>query len=160
MIYAAVALVLVLLVFQIDNVSRRANVSYVLDTSFNKAYLGEVNQIVMYCQNYGDRAASFYLVLSSVNASFQVQTQQNYIQVNSKTVKVPFLLQEHWFSMSAKSKPVFFTVDENVTGFSFSGSLEPQGYGGLDVSSGFTSATFVWSGTENCYVLGTVGIFT
>ena len=141
-----------LAVFQIDNVSRRAVVSYAF-AGDPKYYDREGNQLIIQCQNHGDRAASFYLVLSSVNATFQVKTQQDYIQTSSRTVKVPFLLQESWLSMSANSKSVFFTIDENVTGFSFSMSLEAQGYGSLVVASGDTNERFVWDGTENCYML-------
>jgi hypothetical protein len=99
-------------------------------------------------------------VLSSANASFTAQTQQTYLQVNSTMVKVPFLLQEHWFSMNADSKPVFFTIDENVTGFSFHVSLEAQSYNSLVVVSGDTDISWVWDATENCYKLSTTGGFT
>jgi hypothetical protein len=159
LIYLVAALVIVLLVFQIDNVSRRAVVSYAF-AGDPKYYDREGNQLIIQCQNHGDRTASFYLVLSSVNATFQVKTQQDYIQTSSRTVKVPFLLQESWLSMSANSKSVFFTIDENVTGFSFSMSLEAQGYGSLVVASGDTDERFVWNGTENCYILSGGGGFT
>jgi hypothetical protein len=111
-------------------------------------------------ENHGNRAASFYLVLSSVNASFQVKTQQNYVQISSTTVKVPFFLQESGRSMSEASKPVFFTIDQNVTGFSFSFSLERQDYVHLVVASGDTCVWFVWNGTKNVYVEGGGGGFT
>lgn len=93
------------------------------------------------------------LVFSSVNASFHVTNQQNYIQTSSRTVKVPFSLQESGVSMSTDTKPVFFTIDENVTEFSFSFSLEAQDYSHLVVSSGDTGVSFVWNVTENCYTL-------
>jgi hypothetical protein len=161
LVYVVAALVIALLIFQIDNVSRRAIVSYSFaGAGDTKYYDREGNQIIMQCQNHGDRAASFYLVLSSVNATFQVKTQQNYIQTSSRTVKVPFLLQESWLSMSADSKPVFFTIDKNVTGFSFSISLEAQGYGSLVVGSGDTDIRFAWNGTENCYMLDMISGFT
>ena len=159
LIYLAAALVIVLLVFQIDNVSRRAVVSYAF-AGDPKYYDREGNQLIIQCQNHGDRAASFYLVLSSINATLQVETQQNCIQTNSRTVKIPFLLQESWLSTSANSRPVFFTIEENVTSFSFSMSLEAQDYSSLVVASGDTDETFVWNGTENGYMLNGGAGFT
>jgi len=154
LIYLVVALTLVLLVYQIDFVTRVAVVDYSIDARGLRFYPGEVNEISVYCSNSGDRACSFYLVLSSVNASFPAQTQQTYLQINNTMVKVPFLLHERWSSMSADSKPVFFTIDENVTGFSFSLSLEANSYNPVVVySAPFSRIWCVWNATESCYKL-------
>ncbi len=159
-LYAAFALIIFLLFFQIDNVSRRAMITYGFSAGNNRAYVGAVNHVTLSGENHGGRAARFYLVFSSVNASFQTQNQQDYILANSKTVKVPFVLSESGFSTNAASKPVLFTVDENVSGFSFSATLEPTGLGGLSVTSGFSSATYTWNATENCYAMEYASMFT
>jgi uncharacterized membrane protein len=152
LVYVVTLLIIALLLFQIEDAPRRAVITYWY-AGGTKYYGRTDNQVVMGCQNHGDRAASFYLVFSSVNASFQVTNQQNYIQASSRTVKVPFSLQESGVSMSTDTKPVFFTIDENVTEFSFSFSLEAQDYSHLVVSSGDTDVSFVWNVTENCYIL-------
>jgi hypothetical protein len=154
LIYFVVALMLVLLVYQIDFVTRIAVVSYSIDTSRDRFYLGEVNEISVNCISTGDRACSFYLVVSSVNATFSAQNPQTYLHVNTTIVKVPFLLQERWSSMNADSKPVFFTIDENVTGFSFRLSLESQGYSSVNVFEAPVSSIWcVWNATEGCYMI-------
>jgi hypothetical protein len=159
LIYVVTCLVIAVLIFQIYDVPRRAVISY-LFAGDTKYYDREYNQILINCQNYGDKAASFYLILNSINASFQNQTQQNYIQTSSRTIKVPFMLQESWLSTNAESKPVFFTIDENVTGFSFSFSLENQSHAPLIVASGDTNVEYAWNSTENCYVQGILSEFT
>ncbi len=158
--YATFALVIFLLFFQIDNVARRAIIDYGFSAGNNRAYVGAVNQVTLTSGNRGERSISFYLIFSAVNASFQIENQRDYILVNNRTVKIPFSLSESWLSTNADSKPVLFTVDENVTGFSFSATLEPKGWGGLSVSSGFSSATFAWNATENCYVMQYASMFT
>jgi hypothetical protein len=156
LIYAAIAVVLVSLVAQIDNVSRRAIIDYAVGGP-TKFYSGTLNQLTLSSGNHGNRDARFTLVISSVNASFQIQPQQNSIQTDNKTAKVQFYLQESWFPKSSDNKPLFFTIDDNVTGFSFSVSFDS--HGSVDVASGVTSLSYVWNGTENCYNAGVFGGF-
>lgn len=160
LIYCAIALVLVLLVFQIDNVNRRAFVNFGLGSGQTRVYPDEANQAVLSCQNHGNRAANFYVILKSVNASLQVQTQQNYVSVDSQTVKVPFSLSEASLAANPVNKSVIFTIDERASGFSFSTSLEPIGHEELYLKSSRNSETFVWNLTENCYVLDVISSFT
>jgi hypothetical protein len=159
LIYTVILLVVALLIFQIQDVPKRALVSYGF-AGDTECYNQTGNQLVVSCQNHGDRSASFYLVLTGFNASLQVKTQQDYVQTNSTTVKVPFSLQESGLSMSTDSKPVFFTIDENVTEFSFSLWVETHDYSRLVVSSGDYFIQFVWNATENCYKTGNSAMFT
>jgi hypothetical protein len=69
LIYFGAALTLVLLVYQIDVVTRTAGVTYSIDTSDDRFYVGELNEISVKCSNRGNRACSFDIVVSSVNAS-------------------------------------------------------------------------------------------
>jgi len=159
LIYIVAALVLMLLIFQIDNVTRRAVVSYKIDTSVTQFYPDETNQIRIRCQNHGDRPASFYLDFHSINASFSAQPEQTYIQVSTTLVVVPFMLQESWFSTNTVSKPVFFNIDANVTEFSFDILFEVHGYNNIAVSEGVTNIRCVWNETQNCYTLEGVSGF-
>jgi hypothetical protein len=159
LIYIAVALTLALLVYQIDFVYRVAIVEYSIDVSVDRFYLGEVNEIRVRCSNSGDRACSFDIVVNSVNASFSAQNLQTYLYVNDTVTRVPFMLQERWSSMNKDTKGVFFTIDENVTGFSFRLSLEAHAFNSIQVySSPAYAIAYVWNATENCYKLyGIVG---
>jgi len=151
--YVVVGLVLMLLVFQADNVTRRALVSYQVESDV-KFYPETAKQLNLTCRNQGDKSCSFYIVISSVNASFSVQTQPTYVQVNSTTVKVPFTLSERWLFMSDATEHLPFNIDENVTGFSF--RILPEFGGGTDLVfiMGDASVNYIWNGTENCYMSG------
>jgi hypothetical protein len=148
-VYFVFILVLGLLFFQIDNVSRRALVDYTMDMRYDKAYPDSVNEVAWSCSNYhGSRSADFYLIVSSVNASFVVVHQSDYVLVNSTAVKVPFSI---WGNSDNQS--IFFFVKSNATGFSFHTSIENRGWGGIDVSTAMRRVMFVWNATENCYVI-------
>jgi|WetSurMetagenome_2_1015567.scaffolds.fasta_scaffold01496_1 hypothetical protein len=154
-LYFVFILILGSLFFQIDNVSRRALVSYEMDWKYNKAYSESVNEVVWSCSNYhGSRSADFYLVVSGVNVSFVVQNQDDYVLLSSTVVKVPFSI---WGN--SENKSIFYTVNSNVTRFSFSSSIENRGWGGIDVSLGMASVTFVWNATDNCYALTSASVF-
>ncbi len=151
LIYVAILFAVALLVFQVWDVPRRSVLDFRL-ASDAKIYEQQRNQVVVSCQNHGDRAASFYLILSCTNASFQVENQPNYVQINSRAVKVPFSLSQNGLSSSGDSKPVFFTVDANVSQFTFSLSPEIRDYDHLVVSSAQSGVSFVWNMTENCFL--------
>src|SRR3990172_5760755 len=154
LVYIVILLIMALIVFQINeasSLSKRAIVGYGF-AGDPKYYSRENNQLVMACENVGDKAASFYLVCNGLNASFQVKTLQDYLQTSNRTVKVPFSLQERGLSLSEDRKPVFFTIDEDVEEFSFTFSLEAHS-NNLVVYRGDTSVTYLWNVTENCFIL-------
>lgn len=162
LVYIVVFLIIALLVFQINDaprLSRRSIAGYAF-AGESKYYNREGNQLVIDCENIGDKAASFYLVCNGLNASIQVKTQQDYIQTSNRTVKIPFSLQEHGLPLSEERKPVFFTIDENVEEFSFTFSLEAQNNNHLVVYRGDTYVTYLWNVTENCFILSFGGGFT
>ena len=159
LIYFVVALTLILLVYQIDFLTRTAVGTYSIDTSIDRFYLGEINDNSVHCNNSGFRACSFNIVIS-VDASFSAQTPQTCLEFSNMVVKIPFLLQERWSSMNGDSKPVFFTIDENVTGFSFRLSLEAHAFNSIPVrSSPVYAIACVWNATEDCYELDVIGGF-
>jgi len=153
LIYGVFALILILLIFQLDLVARRADVGYGITAISGKVYPGKVNEVALYCSNRGSRSANFYIVLTSVNASFNIEDQQDYLSVNSTMVKVPFALSENWFSANADSKVVFFTVSDNVAGFSFFVDIENRAFGGLDTPGGVWFVRYAWNATTNCFIL-------
>jgi hypothetical protein len=105
------------------------------------------------CSNRGNRACSFDIIVSSVNASLSSENPQSYSQINNTAVKVPFTLQESGSSVNGNSKPMFFTINENVTGFSFRLSLEAHAFNSIQVNNAVYTISSVWNATENCYEL-------
>ena len=85
---------------------------------------------------------------------FKIKLNRITFRLVARTVKISFMLKESLLSTNAESKSVFFTIDENVTGFSFSFSLENQSHASLVVASGDANVEYTWNSTENCYVQG------
>jgi hypothetical protein len=150
LIYVAAALVVSLLLFQIDNVGRWAMVN--INCNGAPQYMPRaVGQLTVGAESWGDREANFNVVVSCVNASFQ--PEQNFIHVNDTTIKVPFLLQTRGLPRSTDSRSVSFAIDEGKAGFSFDVSWEQQGSGKLVVASCDYFLSYAWNGTQNCYVM-------
>jgi len=157
MFYIAAALVVSLLLYQIDTVGRRAIL--VISCDGAPQYLhAEVGQLTVEATNWGEQATNLLLVIDSVNTSFQ--PEQNFIHVKSTTIKVPFLLEERWSPRNRDWRNVSFLIDENVSGFSFSISWEQQGPGQLVVSSFDYALSYAWNGTQNCYVMNSKATVT
>ena len=154
LLYVTVSLITILLAYQIGTIYERAFVEFGLDSTYSsKAYVDRVNSVFLYSRSLGKSIASdFYIIIHSENASFQVLSQQGYVWVNNRTVKVPFSLPESPQPTSAVKKEVYYTIDENVTVFSFSTSLEPNGIN-LSYISPHNTFAFVWNNTENSYDL-------
>lgn len=158
-VYAVALLIIALLIFQINESfnSTRALVSYSFDADL-KYYYGTANQFAIICSNFGDKSASFYINCSVVNASLQAN-HQDYIQVDSSTVKIPFFLEEGGLPLSEDKKYVSFSIDENATGFEF--SLWPDELSSsVIVASGTYDIYYTWNTTENCFVHSGGGSFT
>ena len=152
LIYTAVALILVLIAYQIDNTYRRAIIAYRIDQT-SKFTPIELNQLAFSCINYGEREAVFNLVITGTNISFSSSPTQDYATVNEETVRMPFKLQERWFPNNAENKAVFFTIEENVTGFFLEVSWENQGYSQLVVVEAITGISCLWNEEESTYVV-------
>ena len=151
LIYSVMVLILVLIVIQAHDVALGPTlVSFGFDVSSNEFYPIKANQFNISSANSGLRTTSFYIVLKSVNASFVVENQQDYIQVNRTMVKIPFTFQE--LGRASESKPVFFTIDENVTSFLFKADIETQ-----DSSTLLVGAVFwmncTWNSTKTSYTI-------
>jgi hypothetical protein len=158
-IYCVIALVAVVLVAQIDNVSRRALIGYWVKGE-NTVYSDAVSQLTVSSGNEGNRDVHFTLVIRSVNATFlSPQMIDGYTQLDNTTVTVPFLLYAGGSPHNSDSKLVSFKVDAGAASFSFSVSFESKDAAYLGVGSGVTSLWYDWNATENCYKAGPMGGF-
>jgi hypothetical protein len=161
LVYCIFALLVVLLFSQINDAYKQAIVNFGLDNNGStRAYLGENNTIFLNSQNMGNKAVDFYVILQAQNASFPASSGQDYVQLNNKTVKALFSLSESGLPRDSDKKSVLFTIDENVTGFLFSTSLESKGFEKPLYISTANSEIFVWNSTENCFMLNSTSGFT
>ncbi len=150
MIYVAAALVVGLLVFQINDVGRWSMVRINCDGA-TQYFPGEIGQLAVAAESLGPQEANFYVVIDCADASFQ--PEQNFVNVNTTEIKVPFLLQAQGLPRSTDSRSVSFAIDKNVSGFSFSISWEQQGSGMLIVPTVDYFLCYAWNETQNCYVM-------
>jgi hypothetical protein len=86
-------------------------------------YALEQNQFGVTCYCDGGKEATFYIAMKCANATLQVNEQVNYIQVNDTAVKIPFSFR----GSGQQTKPVYFTVNANVSTVEFFPSIERQG---------------------------------
>jgi hypothetical protein len=93
----------------------------------------------------GMRTASFNLIIKSVNASFAVDSQRYFGHGNSTEIQIPFSFSQG----GTDTKTVQFTIDENVTSFSFYTSAE----GHVFVTSYTMQANGEWNSKTNSYTL-------
>jgi len=109
----AALVVLCLVVWQLLVAVMPITVAYEMNTE--QIYPPGTNALNVTCSNSGSRSARFNIVLTLENAFVSSQTMQPYIQVNARTVKLPFTLH----GAESAVKPVFFLIDNNAASFSF-----------------------------------------
>ena len=155
-VYPVLLLIFALLAFQAYDVSSVALVGYRVESHFN--FDPEATKhIGVTCSIQGAKSCSFHLILKSFNASFPTLTEQNYVHISDTAVKVPFTISG-LFSPTEVTKYVFFEIDENVTGFSF--SILPESWSSMALFvSGQPSVSYVWNETENCFMLHESGMW-
>lgn len=123
LVYGVFALILILIVHQANEVSLGPSyISYGIKKTQTPIYALEQNQfgVTIYCD--GGKEAIFYMVLKSANATLQVDGQTDYIQVNDTAVKIPVSFQ----GSGEQTKPVYFTVNANVSTVEFYPSIERE----------------------------------
>ncbi len=121
--YAVVALVLGLFFYQAyDASSGTTYVFFMTQKPDTPIYAEHQNSFTLTCYSSGNQAASLYAAIHCTNATLQTGDQQDYIQVDESTVKIPFNIQRD----SQESRPVYFTVYANVSSFSVYMYLERQ----------------------------------
>lgn len=96
------------------------DVYFSLEKPQTPIYSGHENQFSITCRSGGLNRADFYLVINSDNATLNADGHHGYIQVNATTIKVPFSFQ----SGGVQTKLVYFTVDANVSSFTFYPTVE------------------------------------
>lgn len=151
-VYAAMLLVLGLLAFQAHDVALGpTHVNYDFTFSTSAFYPDVVNQFNITSGNSGIRAANYYVVLNSVNASFSDTNYPDYIRVSNTTIKIPFSFNES--KEASASKPVLFEIYQNVTGV-VDVDFEPQEGSKIAVTSWTSMMTCSYNSTLNCYTIG------
>jgi hypothetical protein len=81
------------------------------------------NQFTLTAYSGGQRPVSFDVILRCRNVTFQVINQQDYIQLNETAIRIPF----SFHGSNDETRSIYFTVDANVSSFSFYSSIERQG---------------------------------
>lgn len=148
LLYVALALIISLATYEAYNFSiGPAIISYQTAANENHFYNDRTNQLTITCQNLGNRATSFNLIVRAVNASLTVDSQQGYVQINSTAVKIPFTLQTQ---KETQNRPIKFTIDQNVATFNFYFSLEPQKSNPLETNS-YSQLHCQWNSFNNRY---------
>lgn len=146
LIYSVLAFIFGLIAFQAYDVSLGpALVSFSIDNGGNQFYSGQVNQLNISCSSHGIREANFYLVLKSINGSLIVDSEQNYIQLNSIEIKIPFTLK----AWETETKPVKLINDKNVSSFEFYAYID----GRVTVTSSTAKVQGLWNWTTNSFEL-------
>ena len=127
-IIALLALVVTIGIFGFDVFTNQASIDYGISPAngFSDIISNVQNTVNVWCDNGGGSDGSFYLNVKLINAT--VPTQQSYM-VNSTFVKIPFLLHKSGANQDKSSLNVDFNIDKDVSGFSFSISLEKRGNG-------------------------------
>ena len=121
MIYAVFALVLSLLIYQANEVSLGPSyISYGIKKTQTPIYAMEQNQFGVTCYCDGGKEATFHMVMKCANATLQVDGQADYIQLNDTAIKIPFSFR----GSGEQTKPVYFTVNANVSSVEFYPSIE------------------------------------
>jgi hypothetical protein len=151
--YCIFFLVVVMLAFQIGTYWNPAFVDFGLKIDGStRAYLGKTNEILLYGQSLRYKAADFYVVLRAENASLLIPNEQDYVQLDNRTVKVFFSLTELHKSGDNGTKPVYYTIDKDSATFRFSTSLESKQE--IHYTSIRNRIEFAWNITEQCYLPG------
>jgi hypothetical protein len=146
LVYVAAGLVFGLLIFQAYDTSLGPSVfTSIIEPVGNSYKFGKLNQFNISVTNLGQRAADFYLLLTSVNASLEAQNQPGYEQINSTALKIPFSIPGSFGFQESKS--VFFIIDENVASF----TIKDIDYRSIDRFGWTTQMYCRWNVSENCF---------
>jgi hypothetical protein len=128
---------------------------YINNSSFANSpnyYPEKINQFNLTCEYLESNPASFYMIVNSINVSFPAQTQETYVPVNDTAIKVLFTVSEGTSPIHKDTKPILFSINENVTGFSF--TIYPETVSDtLFPSARNYGMNYVWNGIENYYEL-------
>ena len=151
-IVAVVAIILFSALFIYHFSIPPARIQYWIEYETTRYYPEESNTITINCKNHGGRDGNFRLALSLRNTSFSDQTEQPFDKLSSNLVNFPFNLH----GGDSDSRLVFFSIQENVTYFSFYLSLESDFdlLNPVDIASApISSLGYKWNETDKCYIL-------
>ena len=152
-LYSVLTVALVFTLFLAYETPGQTVLEYYLNdySKFPDCYPEVINQFNLTCRSIGVRANSFYMIITSVNASFPSQPQESHVTVSDTEIKVLFTLGESGSSNEKDTKWVLFSINENVTGFFI--KVKPETRNDLIGAGSLDAMQYVWNGTENCYKL-------
>ncbi len=140
-IYVVTILVVVFLSFQAyDTGLGPTHIGYDFTVNTQAFQPDVVNQFNVTSGTNGIRPTSYYLVLTSVNASFTEENPKEYLRVDNITIKIPFKFEES--KPANLNKLVFFKIDQNATGCSIGSGIEAAADSKIVVTT--------WIGTLQC----------
>lgn len=130
--YAVLIGIFSLSVYQLYGFSLGWNyVSFGIEKTRTPIYADQQNQFSVTCQSSGKRAVSFYMTIRVTNGTLQTNSQTDYIEVNDTAIKIPF----SFTGSGAETKPVFFTVNANVSAVAFYPIIEHQNDSQMSVTT-------------------------
>jgi hypothetical protein len=91
-------------------------VTYNVNFADNEIVADQTFKLDIVCENLGIRETSFYLILTSTNASLTVGNQQDYIQINDTALKIPFNFVAASIH-TKETKSVLVNIDETASNF-------------------------------------------
>ena len=150
LVYAVSILILSLIAYQAYDVSLGPNyVSFGIEKTQTPIYAGQENQFGVTCYSNGVKEMHFYMVIQSANATLQVSSLQDYIQLNDTAIMIPFSFQ----GSGELTKPVHFTADTNVSGLAFYPSFNQPNDNQVIVTSYLTEIQCNWNPATNSFAM-------
>ena len=149
-IYMAILLISGLTAYQVYNVSLGPNfISFSIQKTQSPIHAGEPNHLVVTCRSEGAREVHFYMTIYSKNATLQARGNEGYIQLNETAIKIPFAFHGN----GEQAKPIFFTVNANVSSISFYPRIERQDGDRIAVVTYLSEVQCTFDPITNSYVM-------
>jgi hypothetical protein len=149
-VYAIVLLLLGLIGYQVYDWSLGSPlITNRVSLTNNKFQAEKIIELSMTSQNLCNRELTFNLTVSGVNASLTMGNQEDYVQVDSSTIKIPFHFNRGSID-SDQIKTVLFTINKDCTGFKIDLSSPVTTTGGQCRVEGS------WDATTSSYTVWTV----
>jgi hypothetical protein len=129
-----------------------AIITYSIHTTENQFSAVTTNRFEIECTNLGNRRTSFNLVAKFNNASLAAQSEKDYSQINSTTIKIPFALET---LKQTQTKSLQFMIAQDVMAFEFSLYMDYNKDSPI-VTGGTVGAQCVFSNDTNRYTINLV----
>jgi hypothetical protein len=148
--YAALIAIFSLSAYQLYDYSLGWNyVTFTIEKTQTPIYADQQNHFSVTCHSGGKRAISFYMTIRSANATLQANSQQGYIQLSDNAIKIPF----NFDGSGQETKPLYFTVNANVSSFSIYPFIERQKDNPFSVMSGLGEIQCIFDPATNSFAM-------